>query len=149
MIREAATHRQRGPRGLECRESARRCPIMPTLLLNLRHVPDDEADEIRALLEAHRIRFYETPPSRWGISMGGIWIGDDDQAVHARRLLDDYQEDRARRARAEYAERRRTRTAETIVDRFRAHPLRSLLFTAIAAALLYFIIRPFFLIAGG
>ena len=122
---------------------------MPTLLLNLRHVPEDEADEIRALLAAHHIRFYETPPNRWAISMGGIWVRDDDQAAHARRLLDDYQDERARRARAEYAERRRAGTAETIVDRFRAHPLRSLLFTAIAAALLYLIIRPFFLIAGG
>lgn len=122
---------------------------MPTLLLNLRHVPDDEADEIRALLAAHHIHFYETPPNRWGISMGGIWIGDDDQAVQARRLLDEYQDERARRARADYEVRRRDGTAETIVDRFRSHPLRSLLFTAIAAGLLYLLTRPFFLIAGG
>lgn len=122
---------------------------MPTLLLNLRHVPDDEAEEVRALLEQHRIEFYETPPNRWGISMGGIWVNDDDQAARARRLLDDYQDERARRARADYEARRRAGTAETIVDRFRRHPLRSVLFTAIVAAMLYFLIRPFFLIAGG
>ncbi|MFO7288296.1 MAG: DUF6164 family protein, partial [Gammaproteobacteria bacterium] len=47
---------------------------MAKLLLNLRGVPDDEADEIRALLEEHGIAFYETPPSRWGVSAGGIWL---------------------------------------------------------------------------
>ncbi|MDX1608933.1 MAG: DUF6164 family protein [Halofilum sp. (in: g-proteobacteria)] len=122
---------------------------MPTLLLNLRNVPDDEAEEIRALLDTHHIAFYETPPNRWGISMGGIWIGDDDQAAHARRLLDDYQQTRARTARAEYEQRKRAGTAETLADRFRRDPVRSVLFTAIAAALLYFLVRPFFFIAGG
>lgn len=122
---------------------------MPTLLLNLRNVPDDEANEIRALLDAHHIAFYETPANRWGISMGGIWIGDDDQAAHARRLLDDYQQNRARTARAEYEQRRQAGTAETLVDRFRRDPVRSVLFTAIAAGLLYFLVRPFFFIAGG
>lgn len=118
---------------------------MPTLLLNLRNVPDDEAEEVRELLERHHIAYYETPPSRWGISMGGIWIGDDDQAAQARRLLDDYQHERSRRARAEYEERRRAGAAETLFGRFRRDPVRAIAFTAIAAALLYFLIRPFFL----
>ena len=43
---------------------------MTTLLLNLRQVPDDEAEEVRALLNEHRIAFYETTPSLWGISPG-------------------------------------------------------------------------------
>jgi len=47
---------------------------MTTLLLNLRRVPDDEADEVRALLERHDIPFYETTPSLWGVSAGGIWL---------------------------------------------------------------------------
>ena len=32
-------------------------------LLNLRHVPDDEADDVRAMLDDNRIAFYETKPS--------------------------------------------------------------------------------------
>lgn len=59
---------------------------MPHHLMNLRHVPDDEADEIRALFEDHEIRYYETPPSKWGISMGGFWVHDDDEAVRAGRV---------------------------------------------------------------
>jgi len=121
---------------------------MPTLLLNLRHVPDDEAEEVRAMLEANHIGYYETPPSRWGISMGGIWVRDADQAGHARRLLDEYQAARAQSARADYDARRRAGTAETLAGRFRRDPLRAVLFTAIAAALLCFIVYPFFLIGG-
>lgn len=121
---------------------------MPTLLLNLRNVPDDEADEVRALLERHHIAYYETPPSRWGISMGGIWVGDDDQMAHARQLLEDYQHERSRRARAEYEERKRTGAADTLLGRFRREPIRTVVFTVIAAALLYFLTRPFFLIGA-
>lgn len=121
---------------------------MPTLLLNLRHVPDDEAEEVRALLDAHHIGYYETPPSRWGISMGGIWVGDADQAELAKRLLVAYQADRAQRARASYEEARRAGTAETFVSRFRRDPVRTILFSAIALALLGFIVYPFFFIGG-
>ena len=51
---------------------------MTTLLLNLRRVPDDEADEVRALLEQNRILFYETAPSMWGISSGGMLLSAAD-----------------------------------------------------------------------
>lgn len=75
---------------------------MPHHLMNLRHVPDDEADEIRTLFEDHGIPFYETPPSRWGISMGGFWVHDDIEAGRARQLLDSYQQERAQRQREAY-----------------------------------------------
>ncbi|HET7415147.1 MAG TPA: DUF6164 family protein [Arthrobacter sp.] len=47
---------------------------MPKLLLNLRNVPDDDADDVRALLDAERIAFHETAPSPWGIPAGGIRV---------------------------------------------------------------------------
>ncbi|MGM0768243.1 MAG: DUF6164 family protein [Pseudomonadota bacterium] len=75
---------------------------MPHHLMNLRHVPDDEADEIRELFESHGVRYYETPASRWGISMGGFWVHDDDEAARARALLTDYQQRRLARQRQEY-----------------------------------------------
>ena len=75
---------------------------MPHHLMNLRHVPDDEAEEIRALFDAHEVRYYETPPSRWGISMGGFWVHDDDEAVRARQLLDEYQRQRLHNQRQAY-----------------------------------------------
>ena len=41
---------------------------MSKMLLNLRNVPDDESDEVRAMLESSGIAWYETRPNRWGFS---------------------------------------------------------------------------------
>lgn len=70
--------------------------------MNLRHVPDDEADEIRDLFESHNVLYYETPPSRWGISMGGFWVHDENEAARARLLLKDYQRQRFQTQREAY-----------------------------------------------
>lgn len=78
---------------------------MPHHLMNLRHVPDDEADEIRALFDAHDVTYYETPPSRWGISMGGFWVHDDAEAARARVLLEEYHRQRHETQRRTYQER--------------------------------------------
>lgn len=117
---------------------------MATLLMNLRHVPDDEADEVRVLLAEHDIGYYETPPSRWGISMGGIWLRDDTEMERAKRLLAEYQAERQRRMRADYEERRRQGTAETLADSLRRQPLRVLVYAAIVGLILYLLITPFF-----
>ena len=78
---------------------------MPHHLMNLRNVPDDEAEDIRALFDEHDVRYYETPPSRWGISMGGFWVHDDDEARRARALLDEYQAQRLESQREQYQSR--------------------------------------------
>ena len=76
---------------------------MSRLLLNLRNVADDEADDVRAFLVANRIAYYETRPSLWGISAGGIWVTEDADVAEAKRLMATYQAERGARARAEYA----------------------------------------------
>ena len=98
--------------------------VMSRLLLNLRNVPDDEADDVRALLDAKRIAFYETTPSPWGISAGGIWVTEDADFADAKRAFDDYEQRRSVRVRAEYAAAKRAGTAETFVGMLRADPLR-------------------------
>ena len=100
---------------------------MAKLLLNLRHVPDDEADDVRTLLDANGIAYYETRPGPWNISVGGIWIKDDADLVEARRLMAGYQEQRGARARAEYAASVRDGTAGTFRSQLRAEPARVLL----------------------
>lgn len=97
---------------------------MPKLLMNLRNVPDDEADDVRAMLDAQRIAFYETRPSIWGVSAGGIWITEDAAFAEARRAMDDYQQQRATRARADYATARRAGTADTFITLLCADPAR-------------------------
>ena len=121
---------------------------MSKLLMNLRDVPGDEADDVRAMLDAQGIAYYETRPSIWGISAGGIWITEDAAFADARRAMDDYQQQRATRARAEYAAAKRAGTAATFITLLRAEPLRvvmSLLGILFALAL---VTLPFFLLRG-
>ena len=107
---------------------------MSKLLLNLRDVPDDEADDVRGLLDAAGIGYYETQPSWWGISGGGIWIREDGEVAEAKRLMAEYQLQRQARAREERADAERNGAAATFADVLRAQPLRVAL-TVIALAL--------------
>ena len=109
---------------------------MSKLLLNLRMVLEDEADDVRAMLEAHRIEFYETQPSRWGISYGGIWVTHDQDIAQAKALMADYQSQRAVRAREERATAMREGTADTFASALRREPVRVLLTLLAILALL-------------
>lgn len=115
---------------------------MAILLMNLRNVPEDEADEVRALLGEHGIDFYETRPSRWGLSAGGIWVREREQAARARALLEGYQRQRFERARADYEERRLRGEAETLYTRLQREPLRVLFYIAVIALVLYLAMTP-------
>jgi len=108
---------------------------MSKLLLNLRDVPDDEADDVRSFLDSGGIGYYETPPNWWGISGGSIWIRDDRDAAEAKRLMAVYQRERQNRAREARAEAERNGTAETFGNVLRTQPLRVAL-TLIAITLL-------------
>lgn len=109
-----------------CAAAPLRC-AMSKLLLNLRNVPDDEADDVREMLDANRIAFYETPPSIWGISAGGIFVRDDGDIAEAKRLMAAYQQQRQARARAEHAAAVRDGSAGTFWTQLRDEPLRVLL----------------------
>jgi hypothetical protein len=101
-------------------------PCMAKLLLNLRNVPDDEADDVRALLDEHDIAYYETSPGFWNISLGGIWVREDAAFAEAKRLMGDYQAQRGARVRAENEAARRDGTAGTFWTVLRNEPLRVL-----------------------
>lgn len=121
---------------------------MSKLLLNLRNVPDDEADDVRAMLDGNAIEFYETRPSLWGLSSGGIWVTQDAAVAQAKRLMADYQQQRQTRARAEYAEARRTGTADTFWTVLRAEPGRVLLTLLAIAFMLALVALPVILLRG-
>lgn len=111
--------------------------------MNMRHVPPDEAEDVRRLLEQAGLEYYETPPGPWGISAAALWLVDDTRLGEARTLIDRYQQDRAARARQDRAEARRAGTAPTMLDELLARPLRLILYLAAAAAILYFSTAPF------
>lgn len=119
---------------------------MSKLLLNLRNVPDDEADDVRALLDAKRIAFHETTPNLWGISAGGIWVTDDADFAVAKHVFDDYEQQRSARVRAEYAAAKRAGTAETFVSMLRDDPLRVVMVLLGILIVLGFATLPFILL---
>ncbi len=122
---------------------------MAKLLLNLRGVPDDEADEVRQLLSDYHFDYYETSPNRWGITQGGIWLRDPDQYPDAKRVLDAYQKRRFERVRAEHEAMRRRGELETVTQRILRDPLRFLLYFLLIAVILAFMTIPFINLAFG
>jgi len=116
---------------------------MAVLLFKLAGVPDDEAGEVRVLLEQHEIDFYETPGGGWGLSAPAIWLPDERQWSKAKTLLEDYQQQRAVRVRAEWAAARAEGRAEGLLQRILHQPLRFVLFSALALFILYISLSPF------
>lgn len=121
---------------------------MSRLILNLRHVPDEEAEEVREILDENGIEYYETPPNRWGITAGGIWLADENQTERVEALMAEYQTERAMRARAEHERWRQEGEAETLLGTLARNPLQSVAYAAIVGLILYFSIMPFFWLAG-
>lgn len=115
---------------------------MPKLLLNLRHVPEDEANEVLAMMDEHRIETYQTPPGPFGITAGGIWLKSEDDHPRARKLMDAYQAERASRARAEYEQARREGRAETLWQTIRRQPVKTLAYLGLAVFILMVFFTP-------
>jgi len=120
--------------------------VMSRLLLNLRHVPDDEIDEVREMLDQNAVAYYQTQPSRWGMSYGGIWVGNDDDMPRARQLMAEYQGKRQSRVRAEHEAARRDGSAQTFMDVLREQPLRVLLTAVAVIVLLALVALPAYLL---
>lgn len=116
---------------------------MPHLLMNLRHVPDDEADEVRSLFDDSHVDYYETPPSRWGISMGGFWARDKDEADRAKALLETYQQQRFTSQKALYEQQKQDGTVLSFGQRLLRRPLTVLAVLVAVGFILAFSVAPF------
>ena len=118
---------------------------MAKLLFDLRDVPDDEADEVRSLLEANSIAFYETRPLAWGLFAGGIWVVDNAIHPQARQLLAAYQRDRAERARAAFAAAQRAGSVSGLWHSIRSEPGKSALLLLAMSFITAIVVLPFLL----
>lgn len=122
---------------------------MAVRIFDLRSVPDDEAEDIRQLLNQHAIDFYETPAGRWGISSPGLWIRDDALSKQTSELIAQYQQERALRARALYEEQCALGQQPTLWHVVTQDPLRVIAAIAVIAILLYVTLAPFIKVASG
>jgi hypothetical protein len=120
--------------------------LMSKLLFDLRNVPDDEADEVRAMLDGHGIAYYETAPSAWGLFAGGIWITDEAELADAKALFADYQQRRQSIARENYDAARRDGNVDSFWTTLRRQPARTALWLLTIAFLLGLTVLPFILL---
>ena len=80
-------------------------PVMAKLLFKLNGVSEEEANEIRELLDEHNVDYYETNAGRWGISLAAVWVRNNNQFEAARELILTSQQQRQINLRAEFEEK--------------------------------------------
>ncbi|MBX2824961.1 MAG: DUF2007 domain-containing protein [Gammaproteobacteria bacterium] len=109
---------------------------MAHLIFKLRQVPDDEAEDVRQLLDKANINYYETDAGNWGISMPGLWLAESDDVARARELIDDYQRERSSRV-------KNATNTRSFASAFLDRPFYTIGLILFCAVLLYFMTKPF------
>ncbi|EIK45636.1 hypothetical protein O59_001275 [Cellvibrio sp. BR] len=107
---------------------------MARLLFKLAQVPDDEAQEIRMLLNEHQINYYETDAGFFRVGLDAIWLADGAQEQRARELIHAYQAERAIRQQQNYAQLVEAGQVPSLWQHFCAQPLR---FMALVIAIIF------------
>lgn len=121
---------------------------MATLLFRLGNVPEEEAEEVRNLLEARGFDTFESRAGFWGLGVAAIWLRDESQYEAAREALDAYQQGLAERVRQERNELAERGEAPTLWTRLRHHPVRMLLVAVAVSVILVITLLPFLGLIG-
>lgn len=107
---------------------------MARLLFKLAQVPDDEAQDIRALLDEHQITYYETDAGFFRVGLDAIWLADGTQEERAWELIREYQAERVIRQQQNYAQLVEAGQVPSVWQHFCAQPTR---FIASAIAIVF------------
>jgi hypothetical protein len=116
---------------------------MSILLFRLRNVPDDEANDIRELLNNNNYEFYETSAGNWGISTAAIWLKDKKQLENAKILIEKYQTERGISQRRDYEQLRESGSHKTLFDAFKENPFRFVAYLIFVGFIIYISTKPF------
>ena len=109
----------------------------------MRYVPEDEAQEVRELLEENDIAYFETHAGYWGISVPAIWAKREDQFDLARELIEKYQVQRTKHLREEFKIRKQRGETKTIWHSFLEDPIHFVIYIGMIVLVLYFSLRFF------
>ena len=110
---------------------------MSILFFHLRAVPEDEAEDVRALLASNQIAFYETTAGMFGVSLPAIWLNHEEDLALAQELLNSYQQQRSLDQRALYETRREQGEQPGFLLHNLRHPLRFIFCVCIIALIAY------------
>lgn len=121
---------------------------MPELVFRLRNVPEDEADEVRALMDENDIDWYETSAGNWGIAMPGIWVKNPEDSHRARIHIDAYQQERRTVLREQHQRALENGDAPSLWQRIQEKPGQVAGITAFCLFILYVSINPFLQLIG-
>lgn len=116
---------------------------MSVMLFKLRRVEEDEAEEIRALLDAHDFEYYETDNGRWGLGYAAIWLHDNKRFEEGTALIAQYQQQRFEKARAAYLELCEQGRQPTLWTMIQDKPIQMLLALFAMAVVVLFALSPF------
>ncbi|MGM0693804.1 MAG: DUF6164 family protein [Pseudomonadota bacterium] len=120
---------------------------MAVLLFHLRNVPEEEAEEVRRLLDEHGIDTFETRAGFWGLGVAAIWLRDRRELTRARELIDAYQQALGERVRREHDALAERGDAPTLWRRLGRQPTRTLLLGLLVVAVLALSLLPFLWLA--
>src|SRR5690606_12298537 len=95
---------------------------MAKLLFSLRNVPDDEASEVRALLDQYGFGWSETDAGILGLAAPGLGRGDAGESPRGRARLDAYELQRRRRVQGEALGRQQRGEGESCMQLLRTRP---------------------------
>lgn len=116
---------------------------MAKLIFKMRNVPEDEALEVRELLENNEIEYFETHAGNWGMSMPALWVKNNEQFEQARVLIETYSRERSDKMKAEYESLKARGEAKTMWNSFREDPFRFTAYIIGITLVLYFSLRFF------
>jgi len=117
---------------------------MAKLLFKLNSVPEDEAEEVRLLLEQAEVDYYETSSGNWGLSFAAIWLKNEAQFEQASSLIDQYQSERYTRISQHHQSLKDSGDNLTYWQAFKQSPIKIPLAIIFVAVLFYFSTAPFF-----
>ncbi len=116
---------------------------MSVMLFKMRRVEKDEAEEIRALLDAHGFDYYETDNGRWGLGYAAIWLHDGSRFEEGKALIATYQQQRFEKARAAYLELCAQGKQPTLWTMIQNKPIQMLLALFAILVVVLFALSPF------
>jgi hypothetical protein len=112
---------------------------MAVLIFRLNGVSDEEAQDVRELLLKNGLDSYETSAGRWGLSIAGLWLVNNEDKDRARELIDVYQLERRRY----FEDLKIEAPPQTFSDRFKQSPLNVIFYSLLALIILFLSLSPF------